>query len=348
MKKIALALIAFFLFSSHIMYLKLDTYFLKPNTSATIQLFNGTFDKSENVITRDRMIDVSIVENGKRTKVNDSQWSERDSITFLNFRTGAPGTYVAGVSTRPNSLAMDAEAFNTYLDHEGIKDMLAWRQENNAMDSAAVEKYSKHVKAIFQVGDTKTDDWQAVLEYPIEFVPLDNPYQLHTGDALKFKLLVNGQPLPNQLVYADYKPTVETPSKDNEEVKHSHTKNPEDGHSHEATTAEHSHDGDESHTHSSGQELRTDSQGMATAQLTADGIWYLQTIHLVTSEEEGMTHESNWSTLTFEVTHAHGEDTHTHGSDTHTHEEGGIPSYAYWIGSVLLVAVLFFWFNSKK
>lgn len=345
MKKIFVGLIALVLFSSHIMYLKLDTYFLKPNTSATIQLFNGTFDKSENVIDRNRMLDASLLANGNRTKVNESQWSEKDSITFLNFRTAEAGTYVAGISTKPNSIGMTAEEFNTYLEHEGIKDMLEWRRTNDGLDGAAVEKYSKHVKAIFQVGEKRTDDWQTAMGYPIEFIPLDNPYDLNTGDNLKFRLLLNGKPLANQLVYADFKAPSDGHSHDGEEAEHSHGNEAEEGHSHEKEAEEgHSHDaGAESHTHTTGQELRTDSDGMATAKLTADGIWYLQTIHLVTSEEEGMTHESNWSTLTFEVAHGHSEDTHTHEE-----EEGGIPSYMYWVGSLLLVGILFFWFNKKK
>lgn len=408
MKKILLALFAFVLLSGHTMFLKLDTYFLQPNTAATIQLFNGTFDKSENVIDRDRMLDASLMGNGNRISVNESQWTEKDSVTILNFQTGETGTWVAGVSTAPRSIEMDAEAFNTYLEHEGILDMIQWRSENAAMGNAAVEKYSKHVKTIFQVGDKKTDDWQKEMGYPIEFIPLENPYELNTGDSLKFKLLYNGKPLANQLVYADFKAPADGHNHDEEQVQehshdenadhsheektvhrhshdsetasdhthesvtekgqshnensehshdekadhsHSHDENTEHGHSHDDKAEEnHSHDSDDNaaadHTHTSGQQLRTDSAGIAIAALTSDGIWYLQTIHLVNTEEEGFTHESNWTTLTFEVTHGHGEDTHTHDDD-HEHEDG-IPSYVYWIGSFLLVGILFFWFNRKK
>lgn len=404
MKKILLALIAFVLFSSHVMYLKLDSYFLEPNTSATIQLFNGTFDKSDNVIDRDRMLDASLMGNGQRTKVSDSQWTEKDSITFLNFKTGEAGTYVAGVSTAPRSIEMDAEAFNTYLEHEGILDMLASRKENNELEGEAVEKYSKHVKTIFQVGENRSDDWKTAFGYPIEFVPLQNPYDLNTGDSLSVKLLLNGKPLANQLVYANFKAPDDGHTHDNQEEQghshdnatendhshdtetsdhthdtetdegHSHATETEEGHSHEGETTKHSHgdegghshddssenthshdDGSEehshdtegsteTHTHTAGQKLRTDADGVVTAALTADGIWYVQTIHLVKTEEEGFTHESNWTTLTFQVTHAHGEDTHTHEHE----DESGIPSYVYWIGSLLLVGLLFFWFNRKK
>ncbi|MBO6533930.1 MAG: DUF4198 domain-containing protein, partial [Muricauda sp.] len=101
MKRVFWGIGAILLFCSHDMFLKLDNYFLEPNTQATIQLFNGTFEKSENVIDRNRMLDVSLVGNGQRIQVDSTQWTERDSITFLNFTTGSPGTWVAGVSTAP-------------------------------------------------------------------------------------------------------------------------------------------------------------------------------------------------------------------------------------------------------
>ena len=193
MKKLLFLLIALVLFSSHDMYLKLDTYFLDSQTTASIKLFNGTFDKSENTIDRNRMVDVSLVGNGNRTQVDSSQWSELDGATILNFTTGGAGTWVAGVSTRPRNIEMAAADFNKYLEHDGVLDMLEWRKTNNALDQDAVEKYSKHVKTIFQVGSQRTDDWKTILGYPIEFIPLGNPYTLKAGDELQVKLLWQGR-----------------------------------------------------------------------------------------------------------------------------------------------------------
>lgn len=385
-KKIFALLVLAAIFLSHDMYLKLDTFFLEPNTSATIQLFNGTFDKSENVIDRDRMIDASLLGNGERFKVAENQWSEKDSITFLNFKTGEPATWVAGVSTKPRNIEMDAEAFNGYLRHDGVLDMLKWREENDALDKNAVEKYSKHVKAIFQVGDKTSDDWKTVLGYPIEFIPLSNPYEKHTGEQLEVKLLFGGKPLANQLVYANYKVTENHHSHSEEGHGHSHegsghshedeANSHDDGeahtpkeevhshdggktHSHEKEEAghTHSHDGGEPHSHEEeehtddhvhkeGQQLRTDANGNITVDLAADGIYYLRTIHLAHSDEEGLTHESNWATLTFEVVHGHSQEEDAHA---HSHaEEDEFPSYIFWIGSLLIIGGLFWWFNKKK
>lgn len=401
MSKKIIALLALVLFCSHDMYLKMDTYFLESNTKATIQLFNGTFEKSENVITRDRMLDVSLVGNGQRQQVPNSQWSEANNKTILNFTTGNAGTWVAGVSTAARNIEMDAEAFNGYLKHDGVLDMLAWRKENNALDSAAVEKYSKHVKTIFQVGNVVTQDWSTVLGHPIEFVPLQNPYTLHTGDSLQVKLLFKGAPLQNQLVYVDYKPTANGHSHDSSHTHseggqhHTHAKDMTGGvphehgpnghthtpkkeaknhpkgepghtHPHKKEAHKHEHNKDththqdahhhnkdnatpppppvEDHQHTSGLQLRTNQEGIVNFKLNADGIWYLRTIHLVNSQEAGLTHESNWATLTFEVTHGHDP-----AKGEHTHEEeSGLPMYWFVLASIVVVGALFFWFNKKS
>ena len=344
MKKTLFLLMAFVIFSSHDMFLKMDSYFIQPNSTASIKLYNGTFDKSDNVIARDRMNDVSLVGRNARMQVDTTQWHEQDATTILNFTSGDPGTWVAGVSTNPRNIEMTAADFNDYLEHDGVLDMLAWRKENNALEKDAIEKYSKHVKAIFQVGDDRTDDWQTVLGYPIEFVPLSNPYNEHAGHDLKFELLWQGEPLPDQLVYVDHS----GPTHDHH---HDHDHDHDHGHSH-------SHDHDDQsaddHHHHGGTQIRTDANGQFTVELTGEGIWYLRTIYLTHSDEPGLTHESNWATLTFEAApgHSHGAHDHAHG-DEHHHDhdaeiESGIPSYVYWIGSLVLVAGLFFWFNRQN
>jgi len=217
------------------MFLKPRGYYLEPNTEGVIALYNGTWDKSDNVIDRNRMIDVSIIANAKRNRMDSTAWTEDGKETILHFTTGSEGTYVAGVSTYAKNIEMDAKDFNEYLEHDGVLDMLQWREDNEALNEPAIEKYSKHVKTIFQVGEKWTTDWNVNLGYPIEFIPLTNPYKLEEGYDMKAILLRNGKPLPNQFVYL-------------------------------GTPQHHSHE------------------------------------H---SDEPGLTHESNWATLSFEIGHGH-------------------------------------------
>ncbi|WP_418499076.1 DUF4198 domain-containing protein [Flagellimonas sp.] len=323
-------LLAIMLLCSHDLYMKMDTYFLEPDQEATLSLYNGTFETSENIITRDRMLDASFIAQGKRVVINPDQWQDQDStITQLTFKTGEPGTYVAGVSTKAKNIELPAKEFNSYLEHDGVLDMLEYRKNNNLMDLDAVESYQKHVKAIYQVGDVKTNDWSTVLGYPIEFVPQSNPYEKFSGDKLEVQLVLDGKPLPNQLVYADYIPSSNA---------HTHKHGGGQDHTHDP-------EAQEGHTHTSGQQLRTNDQGMVMVDLTEDGIYYLRTIHMVNvTDNSELTHQSKWATLTFEVSHKHGSSTHTHEEE----HEGGIPIWGFLLGSLILIVVLFFVFRKKN
>jgi len=419
---------------SHNLYVKMETYFLQPNQEATLSLFNGTFEKSENIIIRDRMLDASMIAQGKRVAIAPDQWKDQDTtLTKLTFTTGKAGTYVAGVSTKARNIKLTAEKFNNYLKHDGVLDLLEQRTKDSLLNQDAVESYEKHVKAIYQVGDIKTNDWSTVLGYPIEFVPKANPYEKYNGEKLEVQLLLDGKPLTNQLVYADYIKSDHTHS-DHDHAdgkKHSHDHDHADGknhshehshkdsdhdhadgkkHSHEHEEKKHSHghthangkkhshghthadekkqshdhdhadgkkhshnhthtngkkhshehanaDGEqkssqkpqteEAHTHTSGQQLRTNDQGIVTVNLPEEGIYYLRTIHLTrVADSDALTHRSKWATLTFEVSHKHDASTHTHD---HEHEhEGGIPTWVFVLGSLAIIGVLFLVFRKKN
>lgn len=324
-------LLAFVVLCSHDLYIKMDNYFLKPNQEATLNLYNGTFEKSENTITRDRILDASILFQGKRLNIDPSQWTDKDStITQFKFTPIESGTYLTGVSTKARNIELTAEKFNSYLEHDGVLDMLKDRTDKNLLDQDAIESYEKHVKAIYQVGDMKTNDWSTALGYPIEFVPQSNPYEKNTGEDLDVQLLLDGKPIANQLVYADYI-----------KVSHDH----DHGHSHD-DEHKHSHDDADDHTHTGNQQLRTNDQGMVTVNLPEDGIYYLRTIHMVNvTDSDALTHRSKWATLTFEVTHKHDSSTNKH--DDHDHE-GGIPNWVFIVGSLLIIGLLFLVFRKKN
>lgn len=353
---ILVSLVAFFVLCSHDMFLKFDHYHFQPNTQAVLQLFNGTFEQSDNIIERNRMLDASLVGNGKRMAVDSSSWFDKNNTTFLNFKTGEAGTWVAGVSIAPRNIALKAEAFNDYLKNDGVLDILEQRTQDKVLDQDAVEQYAKHVKTIFQVGDQRSNDWNVNLGYPIEFIPLQNPYDIHTGHSLEVRLLYKGIPLQNHVVYVG----TPTASK-NKDHTHSH----KDGESHTHTNE----DGEETdHQHPATQAYTTNPDGIVRLDINATGTWYLRTIKMISATDPSLTHESNWATLTFSIQeehhdghtheanthqheHDHGSGLHTHDGGTHSHEEHtdvGFPSYLFWIGSILVIVLLFFWFNRKK
>jgi hypothetical protein len=263
--RFTLAIMAIFIFlSSHELFLKADSHFLKPNSTTELYLFNGTFDKSENAITRDRIVNAKVLGPNFLFEPKEEHYRDQDNITYLNLTTGASGTYVAGISTLPRILEMDATAFNEYLDHEGLEATVAERKTLGISNKGAKERYSKHVKALLQVGKETSMDFMKPLGYPIEFVPMNNPFEIQLGDAVAFKLLNNGKPLANQTVH------------------YSTSKPGQDAHANENST-------------------KTNENGLVTIKPNALGKWYVATIYMETKKTDVVDYESNWATLTFEM-----------------------------------------------
>jgi hypothetical protein len=250
--------------SSHELFLKSDTYFLKQGEPAQLFLYNGTFDGSENAITTDRITGARIVGPNYKFLPEDSDYYIKEKVTYLKFTPGEPGTYLAGISTLPRMIDLGPADFKEYLEHEGLEAMIAERKEKGLEDQAVREKYSKHVKSVLQVEGKKTGHFSEVLGYPIEFVPVKNPYKLKVGDQATFKLLLAGKPLANQGVHV---------SSRNDGVNPFAKEIP----------------------------MKTDKDGVVAFEITETGHWYVATIHMIESSEEKVDYESNWATITFEV-----------------------------------------------
>lgn len=186
--------------AAHDMFLRPDRYFVSENTTILVRLLNGTFTRSENAITRDRLLDVAIVSPTGRAKLDTAQWSVIGDTSTFTFKAGASGTYVLGTSTMPRVLAMAGAEFNAYLKDDGIPDELAARRRDGRLDEGSRERYHKHVKALVQVGPTPTATYATVLGYPVEIVPLRNPYELKVGSTLEVRLLADGTPITGQFV----------------------------------------------------------------------------------------------------------------------------------------------------
>ncbi|MFN8582276.1 MAG: DUF4198 domain-containing protein [Gemmatimonadaceae bacterium] len=250
---------------AHDLFLKLSDYFVAPDSAVKVAVLNGTFSTSENYITRDRLRDVSLASGGGRTKVDTAAWTPApgNKSGFVTVRVGRSGTYVLGASTLPRELKLPAKDFNAYLKDEGLGDMLARREREGDLDKPSNERYHKHVKAIFQVGDQRTDDYAVTLGYPAEIVPARNPYLLTVGHDLVVRCLLDGRPAPNAVVLAGGR------TRGGERIPV--------------------------------QTVRADAQGQATVKLSTTGVWYVKFVSMEKADHDGLTHESKWATLTFGV-----------------------------------------------
>ena len=249
---------------AHDLFFRADSFRVQPGATLVLRVLNGTFSASEGSVARDRIVDLSVVSATGRSRPDTTRWASRGDTSHFTVLTGPAGTYVVGASLRSREIALKAAEFNTYLRDDGIPDVLAARGRAKQLEKDVTERYAKHIKAIIQVGAARTGDFSAVLGYPAELVPLDNPYSLAAGSTLRVRALVDGQPVPNQLVVSGGR----TPS--GARLRESR--------------------------------VRTDASGVARIRLGSRGQWYVKFINMVPfTGTEKIDYESKWATLTFEV-----------------------------------------------
>jgi hypothetical protein len=249
---------------AHDLFLKLDSYFVAPNSDVAVKVLNGTFTTSENGVTRDRLADLTLVAPDTVVALDTTTWTATKTWSLLRLRTRGAGVYVVGASTRPRELRLEAKEFNAYLKEEGILDVLDARTTSGALGKAARERYSKHVKAVFQAGATSGGQYGRVLGYPAEIVPLTNPYQLRPGMTLRVRCLADGAPAAGQIVLAGGR----TPNG----------------------------------TRLEPMQVTADSTGEAKIQLRSRGTFYVKFIRMrPVTGSSSVDYESKWATLTFAV-----------------------------------------------
>jgi uncharacterized GH25 family protein len=247
---------------AHDLFLKLDNYFVPPHTTVRVVVLNGTFSASEAAVASERLLDLTVVGPTERRAIPRASWQPSGDSTWLTVQTGAPGTYVVGASLSPRQIALSGENFNSYLKEDGIPDVLDARTRTGELGKAVRERYHKHVKAVLQVGETRTNAFTTVLGYPAEVIPLTNPYAVRIGDTLAVRALVDGRAIANQLVIAGGE-------RDGQKIAEVRA--------------------------------RSDSAGVARFALATAGKWYVKFIHMVPVAGDSVNYESKWATLTFQV-----------------------------------------------
>ena len=105
------------------------------------------------------------------------------------------GTCLLTMQTKNAVNEWEAEKFNTFLKENGLDEILDRRTKANALASPTSEHYSGYTKLLVQVGEKKDDTHKKVNNFPVEIVPLENPYSLKIGDPIHFKILFDGKPV---------------------------------------------------------------------------------------------------------------------------------------------------------
>jgi len=199
----------------------------------------------------------------------------RDGATPAGFvRVESEGLYVLGYRSHPTAVELDAAKFEGYLREKGLDSVAAERARLGESTQPARERYSRCAKSIVRVGTHGSQEFDAMLGYPLEIAPELNPCDLFAAGAtparLPVRVFFDGAPLANALVAAL---DLDAPAR------------PESGAHAEPILA------------------RTDSQGRASLPLPRSGRWLLAVVHMQRAANRAEADwESYWASLTFETT----------------------------------------------
>lgn len=249
--------------AAHDMFLKPSRFFVPENSEVRVRVLNGTFDRSENSIARNRLRDASVITPTRRVQLDTAEWTVNGDTSTFHVHTRVPGTYVIGASTRPSMIELSGEDFNLYLQEDGIPDVLAERRRSNELQKSAKARYHKHVKAMIQVGSAPSQHFATPLAYPAEIIPVENPYALAKGATLSVRTMVDGKAAANQYVLYGAR------TADNKAIAQ--------------------------------RDVRSDARGIALIPLSASGTWYVKFINMARVQGDSVDYESKWTTLTFQV-----------------------------------------------
>jgi uncharacterized GH25 family protein len=119
----------------------------------------------------------------------------RDGVDPAGFvRIGTAGTYVLGYRSKHSRVVIKPDVFEGYLKEKGFDEVLKARKDAGTDDEEARERYSRCVKAIVCVGGVPGKGWDHEFKFPLEIVPVEDPYTLKAGDTLRVKILAEGKP----------------------------------------------------------------------------------------------------------------------------------------------------------
>ena len=173
---------------AHDLFLKFDNFFVAVNDKVSVKLLNGSFQDSEGAVSFARLKDVSVVSpSGTRTNPKETDFTKDDKTSFLNLQPTEMGNYVVGLSTGTREIDLKAKDFNEYLTEDGIPDTLVERKRKKELTKDVRERYSKHVKTLFQTGGKQSDNFKTALGYPVEIVPVTNPYSMKKGNSFEIQ-----------------------------------------------------------------------------------------------------------------------------------------------------------------
>lgn len=179
----------------------------------------------------------------------------------LTYKFAKEGTHLLTVQSNAAFIELDGEKFNEYLKEDGLDNIAELRKEKKEENKSSKEYYQRFVKLLVQSGGKPDNTYSKRANFPVEIMPLSNPYAIKSGDYLECRVLYQGKPSAHQLVKVW------------------------------------SHVGNRIFL----QNIYTEDDGTLKFPISSTGPWMVSTVKMIPSEKAGADYQSMWTSLVFGI-----------------------------------------------
>lgn len=185
--------------------------------------------------------------------------ADTSSRPLLSIKLTSEGTHMIVMQSDNALIELDAEKFNAYLKEDGLDEVLNQRTLTNTLDKPAKEYYQRNTKLLLKCGAINDETYKQKVGFPLEIIPLTNPYAANQGDELQFRIFFEGNPHRFSLVKVWHKSEGRTFM----------------------------------------QNVYSDKDGVITTRLSGKGAWMVSSVKMTTSTNSSADWQSYWGSLVF-------------------------------------------------
>lgn len=173
-------------------------YKVKTKESFTVNCYAG--EDFKEAVWAKRKERTSKVKLFHETQINDitPKFIAQDSVKIPMFLNES-GNHLIAIQTKPSYIEMEGKAFNAYLEEDGMRNILAYREKNNLKEKRSREYYQRCAKTLLQVDGKNDESYKINTGMTLEIIPQNNPYTLDTKE-LNIYFEFKGKPLANYQV----------------------------------------------------------------------------------------------------------------------------------------------------
>ena len=181
---------------AHDFWLVPDAFAVTPGGRIVVRgQTSSVFPTSLSAVTPDRIVETRVLTSASDVRVGDV--SVKGSSLALSHRPTGRGQHVIGVQLAPRSVRESPASFRHYLDLEGAPEARQRYEREGLLPAiggdSITRRYAKYAKSFVEVGKGPRA-FNRSFGHPLEFIPLNDPAALRSGDTLRLRLMMLGKP----------------------------------------------------------------------------------------------------------------------------------------------------------